>query len=181
MIFTPLTLPGAMTIDLEKHADDRGFFARLFCTEEFAAAGLPTRWAQMNVSYNAARGTLRGMHFQRHPGADGKLVRCVRGAVIDQIVDLRKGSAHFGQVVSVELSADTHRMIFIPPGFAHGFQTLEPDTELMYLHTETYQPGLEGGIRFDDPSLSLHWPLPVAALSDRDASLPLLTEIEALE
>jgi dTDP-4-dehydrorhamnose 3,5-epimerase len=180
MIFTELPLTGAFRIDLERRQDDRGFFARMFCAREFAAARLPTAWVQMNDSFSARAGTLRGLHFQRPPMAEAKLVRCLKGAVFDVIVDLRRGSATFGRWTSLHLDEENRAMIFIPPGFAHGFQTLRPDTELLYLHSEFHSPGHEGGLAHDDPALAVPWPLPVTGLSPRDAAFPALDAIEPL-
>lgn len=180
MIFTPLPLQGAFRIDLDRREDDRGFFARLFCAREFAAQGLPTVWVQANTSFSTAAGTLRGMHFQRPPMADAKLVRCLRGAILDVIVDVRAGSATFGQWTSVELDEDNRAMIYVPPGFAHGFQTLRPDTELLYMHAQFHSPEHEGGLDCNDARLAIPWPLPVTGLSPRDATFPTLDALEPL-
>ena len=180
MIFTELPLAGAFRIDLERREDSRGFFARMFCEREFAEAGLPTAWVQANDSFSSHAGTLRGLHFQRPPMAEAKLVRCLRGAVFDVILDLRQGSATFGQWTSLLLDDDNRATIFIPPGFAHGFQTLRPDTELLYLHTQFHSPGHEGGLAYDDPALAIPWPQPVTGLSPRDAAFPRLEAVEPL-
>jgi dTDP-4-dehydrorhamnose 3,5-epimerase len=178
VIFTPLALDGAFMIEMQPHHDARGFFARSFCAETFAARGLASRFVQMNTSFTAAKGTIRGMHFQRPPAAEVKMVRCLRGAVLDVIVDLRAGSASYGRWASVELSQDNRRMVYIPRGFAHGFQTLTPDAELLYWHDTPYTPGHEGGLHHADPGVAIDWPLAVADLSARDTTLPRLTELE---
>lgn len=180
MIFSPLPLSGACLIDLERREDPRGFFARSFCEQEFAAHRLEARWVQMNISFNRLKGTLRGMHFQRPPSAEAKVVCCTRGAVFDVIVDLRAGSDTYGGWFGVELNAENRTMIYIPRGFAHGFQTLEDDSELHYRHSKTYSPGHEGGLRYDDAAIGIDWPLPPGTISDRDASHPGLHELEPL-
>lgn len=180
MIFSPLPLAGAYRIDPERIGDDRGFFARIFCESEFAAHGLSTRWSQMNASYSAQKGTLRGMHYQRPPAAEAKLVRCTRGEMLDVLVDLRQGSPTFGQWTAVELSGQTGVMVYIPEGVAHGFQTLLPDTEVLYCHSVAYARQHEGGLRFDDPTVGIKWPLPITEISDRDRSHPLLSQLEPI-
>ena len=157
--------------------DARGFFARLFCEEEFAAHGLATHMTQMNTSYSAAKGTLRGLHFQRPPKAEAKVVKCLKGAIFDVLVDLRQGPT-FGQHHAAELTDDNRSMLYIPEGCAHGFQTLTEDAELLYLHSESYAPDLEGGVHH--ASLGIDWPLPPVSLSPRDAAFPPLTEMEPL-
>lgn len=181
MIFSELPLAGAYRIDIQRLDDDRGFFARQFCAQEFAAHGLSVNWLQFNTSFNRLEGTLRGLHFQRPPEAEAKLVRCVKGAVFDVIVDLRFGSDTYGAWTSVELNEDTRAMIYVPPGFAHGFQTLRPNTELFYQHSRAYSPGYEGGLAFDDPNLAIPWPRPVAGLSARDADFPTLDHMDPLK
>lgn len=178
MIFSALPLSPAFRLDPEWRGDARGQFARIFCQREFAAHGLPERWVQANISFSHTAGTLRGMHFQRPPMAEAKLVRCQKGAVWDVIVDLRAGSATFGQWTAVELTAENGAAIYVPPGFAHGFQTLRDDTELLYLHSEFYSPEHEGGLAHDDPRLAIPWPLPVVNLSPRDAAFPTLDALE---
>lgn len=178
MIFTALPLSGAFRIELDRREDDRGFFARLFCAREFEAQGLAAVFVQVNTSFSTAAGTLRGLHFQRKPMADAKLVRCLRGAIFDVIVDLRAGSATYGQWTSVELDEDNRAMIYVPQGFAHGFQTLRPDTELLYFHSQFYAPDHEGGLAYNDPQLAIPWPLPVLGLSPRDAAFPTLDALE---
>lgn len=172
MKFVPLTPEGVWLIQPARRADDRGYFARTFCEDEFAAHGLPTAFPQSNVSFNARRGTLRGLHWQDDPHQEGKLVRCVRGSVIDVAVDLRPGSPTRGQWVSAELTAENGDALFIPVGFAHGFQALEDGTELLYMMTEKYRDGMARGIRWNDPALAIDWPLPDPFVSARDAALP---------
>jgi len=181
MIFTPLPIEGAFRIDLEKREDERGFFARLFCETEFAAHGLNTSWIQMNTSLSRRPGTVRGMHFQRPPSAEVKLVKCVAGAIFDVVVDLRAGSPTFGRWHGEELSAANRAMMYVPEGFAHGFQTLADDCELIYMHSRAYSAADEGGLRPDDPTLAIRWPRAVEGLSERDASHPALTEIEPIQ
>lgn len=180
MIFTPLPLAGACRIAPERRGDERGFFARLFCAREFEAQGLATAWVQCNASFSRAEGTLRGLHFQRPPMAEAKLVRCVRGAIFDVIVDLRAESETFGRWTSLELDDEAREMVYVPPGFAHGFQTLAPDTELLYFHSQFFSPDHEGGLRHDDPRLAIPWPRPVAGLSPRDAGFPGLDALEPM-
>ncbi len=168
MIFTETPLKGAYVIDLEKRGDERGFFARVFCEKEFAAHGLVTRFVQVNNSLSAQKGTLRGMHYQLAPKAETKLVRCVRGALHDLILDLRLGSPTFGQSFGADLTAENRRMMYVPKGFAHGFITLEDATEALYLVDEFYGPEQERGVRFDDAKFSLRWPLAPVVVSDKD-------------
>jgi dTDP-4-dehydrorhamnose 3,5-epimerase len=178
MIFTETRLRGAFVLQLQPHEDDRGFFARTFCQREFTEHGLKAVIAQANVAFNRKKGTLRGMHFQYPPAAETKLVRVTRGAILDIIVDLRPESPTYLQHVSVELSADNHRGLYVPERFAHGYQALQDGTETSYDVGEFYTPGAEGGLKHDDPRLRLSWPLPVTALSAKDGSWNLLDEIE---
>lgn len=180
MIFTPLPLAGAYRIDLERREDTRGFFSRLFCAKEFANHELNTSWVQANDSFSREEGTVRGLHFQRGKMAEAKLVRCIKGAVWDVIVDLRAGSPTFGEWTALKLDDDNRAMVYVPPGFAHGFQTLHPNSELLYLHSQVYSSGHEGGLAHDDPTLSIPWPLPVVGLSPRDAAFPKLAALEPL-
>ncbi len=172
MRFTPLALDGLWLVQPDRRADERGYFVRTFCEEEFAAHGLPTRFPQHNASFNARRGTLRGLHWQDEPYPEGKLIRCVRGAVFDVAVDIRPGSATRGRWVGVELSGANGDALYIPPGFAHGFQALEDGTELSYLMTERYRDGMARGVRWDDRALAIGWPVQDPVLSARDATLP---------
>ena len=180
MRFTPLPLAGAFRVDLERRGDSRGSFARLFCREEFRQHGLNDIWEQCNVSQSLRKGTLRGMHFQRPPKADAKLVKCMAGAVFDVIVDLRQVSETFGQWASVTLTATGGEMIYVPAGFAHGFQTLSDDAELLYFHSESYSPDHEGGLSYADPDVGIAWPLEVTVMSGRDRDLPLLADVEPM-
>jgi len=169
MIFTATPTPGAFLIDLEKRGDERGFFARAFCEKEFAAGGLVTRFVQVNNSQSAQKGTLRGMHYQLAPMAETKMVRCIRGALYDVILDLRPGSPTFGQIFGAELTAENGRMMYVPKGFAHGFITLVDDTEAFYFVDEFYGPAYERGIRWNDPRFNIAWPLQPTVLSEKDA------------
>jgi dTDP-4-dehydrorhamnose 3,5-epimerase len=179
MIFTETALRGAFIIDLERREDERGFFARAFCQKEFAAHGLKSVIAQANIGFNHKKGTVRGMHFQYPPAAETKMVRCSRGAILDIIVDLRPESPTFLQHVTVELSADNHRGIYIPERFAHGYQALEDHTETTYHVGEFYTPGSEGGLRYDDPALDLTWPLPVSVISEKDTQWAPFASVDA--
>ena len=178
VLFTETKLIGAFIIDLERREDDRGFFARAFCQHEFNDHGLKPVIAQANIGFNRRRGCMRGMHFQYPPSAETKVVRCTRGAVFDVIVDLRPESPTYLEHISVELTADNHRAIYIPERFAHGYQALEDDTETSYQVGEFYTPGAEGGLRYDDPDLGLTWPLSVTEISEKDERWPLLAEGE---
>jgi dTDP-4-dehydrorhamnose 3,5-epimerase len=177
MIFTETKLAGAYVIDLDRREDSRGFFARMFCQKEFIAHGLKPVIAQANVGSNLKRGTLRGMHFQYPPAAETKYVRCTRGAILDIIVDLRPESPTYLEHVAVELSAENQRGLYVPERFAHGYITLEGNTDTSYMVGEYYMPGVEGGLMYDDPRLALDWPLPVSVISEKDAQWPLLDQI----
>ena len=179
MRFQPLQLPGVFAIALEPHRDERGFFARTFCTDAFAAHGLNPAVRQCNLSHNARRGTLRGLHWQAAPAAEDKLVRCVRGAAWDVVVDARPGSPTFGRWASVELTDENRRSVYVPAGLAHGFLTLADDTELLYQMSEAHRPELARGARWDDPALAIEWPFAPAVISARDAAYPLIGQ-EAL-
>lgn len=168
MIFNRTPLADAFLIDLEKLGDERGFFARAFCEQEFAAQGLAPRFVQINNSLSADKGTLRGMHYQLAPKAETKLVRCIRGALWDVILDLRPDSPSFGQHFGAELSAENRRMMYVPKGFAHGFITLQDDTEAFYFVDEPYAPDMERGIRWNDPRFGIEWPTEPVVLSDKD-------------
>lgn len=181
MIFTTTHIQGVAILDIEPRSDHRGFFARTYCREEFLAHGLEPMIEQCNVSYNYKRGTLRGMHMQVAPHLEAKLVRCTRGAALDIIVDMRRGSPTRLQHVAVELTADNRRAVFIPPGFAHGFQTLADDTEIFYQVSAAYAPQAERGIRYNDPDLNLPWPLPVSAMTEKDRNWPLLSQRDPKE
>jgi len=179
MIFTETKLKGAFILDLERREDSRGFFARSFCQNEFTAHGLKPVIAQSNLAFNIRKGTVRGMHFQYPPAAETKLVRATRGAILDTIVDLRPESPTYMQHVSVELSEDNYRALYVPERFAHGYQALRDGTETSYQVGEFYTPSAEGGLLFDDPRLGLTWPLPVTVVSDKDKAFRPLAEIEA--
>lgn len=172
MIFHPLKFSGAYRIELEPIADERGAFARRFCADEFQIRGLEIDFVQRSVSYNNRAGTLRGMHFQSPPHLETKLVRCVRGAIFDVFVDLREGSPTYGQWHAEELTADNRIMLYIPKGFAHGFQTLVDDSEVDYEITPAHVPGAFAGFRFDDPTLAIDWPFAEMIISERDRKLP---------
>ena len=176
MIFQPTPLAGAFVIDLEPHADERGFFARSFCEREFAAHGLATRYPQANTSFNRSAGTLRGMHWQAAPHAEAKLVRCTAGAIYDVIVDLRRGSASCLRWFGAELSARNRTALYVPEGFAHGFLTLEAETEVAYLMSESHAPAAARGMRFDDPRVGIVWPSRPAVVSPKDLAYPELAD-----
>ena len=178
MIFTETKLKGAFIIDLDRKLDERGFFARAFCQNEFREHGLKPVIAQANLASNARRGTLRGMHFQYPPAAESKLVRCTRGAILDIIVDLRPESPTYLEHISVELNEDNMRALYVPERFAHGYQALRDRTDTSYQVGEFYTPGVEGGLRYDDPRLGLEWPLPLTEISDKDMSWTLLDDCE---
>jgi len=167
------SLPGAYMIGLERREDDRGFFARTFCANEFADRGLETGLVQANMSWNPKQGTLRGMHFQRPPHAEVKVIRATRGAIYDVIIDLREDSPTYKRWFGVELTEENRTALYVPKGFAHGFQTLAPDTEVHYLVTEFYTPDAEDGVRWDDPAFGIEWPDPANAIvSPKDAAWP---------
>jgi len=174
MIFTETPLKGSFQVDLTPFGDERGWFVRTFCKNEFSAIGHTKEWVQLNHSFTKNKGAIRGLHYQMPPYSEIKLVRCVAGSVYDVIVDLRKNSPTFLQWFSIELSASNRKMIYIPEGFAHGFQTLTEDCELIYHHTAFYTPDVEGGIRYDDPSVNVRWPLAITDISKRDGQHPLL-------
>jgi dTDP-4-dehydrorhamnose 3,5-epimerase len=169
-----LPLQDAALIRLDRLEDERGFFARSFCAQEFARAGLHASYPQHNISFNRRAGTLRGLHFQTPPHEEPKVIRCAAGAIYDVIVDLRPGSPTYGRWFGAELSARNGDALYAPPGFAHGFQTLCDDAEVCYLMGAAFVPGAAGGVRYDDPRIGVAWPLPVSAISDRDLALPTL-------
>ncbi|MBC7801197.1 MAG: dTDP-4-dehydrorhamnose 3,5-epimerase [Gemmatimonadaceae bacterium] len=174
MIFHKTTLSDAWLIEPERRGDERGFFARTMCQAEFAAHGLISGFVQQNMSASAQSGTLRGMHFQRAPFSEAKLVRCVRGRLLDVIVDLRAGSPSYMRHEAFELSAENGHQLYVPPGFAHSFMTLVDDVEVSYLVSSPYTPSSEGGLRYNDPALAIAWPRSVTTISDKDANWPLL-------
>jgi dTDP-4-dehydrorhamnose 3,5-epimerase len=161
-------LPGAFVIELQKREDERGFFARSWCRREFEAHGLDPRMAQCDVSFNKVKGTLRGMHYQAAPCAEAKLVRCTRGAIYDVIIDLRRESVTYKQHVSEVLSSNNYKALFVPEGFAHGFQTLEDNSEVFYQMSAFYSPGHQRGLRYNDPAFRINWPVDATVISDRD-------------
>jgi dTDP-4-dehydrorhamnose 3,5-epimerase len=178
MIFNETTLKGAFLIDLEPREDERGFFSRAWCQKEFEAHGLTAGIVQANLSYNKRRGTLRGLHYQAAPFEEAKLVRCTRGAIFDAIVDVRPSSPTYLQWIGVTLSGDNRRMLYVPEGFAHGFQTLEDDTDVFYQVTAFYAPGAERGARWDDPAFGIEWPdVDRRVISAKDQAWPPFTAV----
>jgi dTDP-4-dehydrorhamnose 3,5-epimerase len=177
MKFSRTALDGVWLIELELREDERGFLARTFCEQEFASHGLNTRWPQCNLTFTRQRGMIRGMHFQAEPKPEIKLFRCQAGAVFDVLVDVRRGTPTFGRWEGFELTAQDRRMLYVPGGFAHGFQCLTDNCELFYQMSECYVPELARGIRWDDPMVKIPWPLPNPVLSERDRSLPPLAEL----
>jgi dTDP-4-dehydrorhamnose 3,5-epimerase len=176
MKFTETPLSGSYVIDLEPYTDDRGWFARTYCKNEFAQIGHTKEWVQLNHSFTSRKGSLRGMHFQYPPHTEVKMVRCIAGSIYDVIIDVRSGSPSFLKWFGTELSAANKRMLYIPEGFAHGFQTLSDDCELIYHHTSFYTPGAEGAIRFDDKRINIVWPQEVTDISARDTKHPYLDD-----
>jgi dTDP-4-dehydrorhamnose 3,5-epimerase len=168
MIFTETSLKGAFIIDIEQREDSRGFFARTFCTQEFAAWGLEVTNAQCSIALNHKKGTIRGMHYQVEPATEAKLVRCTQGAIYDVIVDIRPDSPTFLAHIGVELTADNHRSLYVPEMFAHGYQTLTDGAEVVYQMNKLYTPGYERGLHYDDPMLGIEWQLPVSEISAKD-------------
>jgi dTDP-4-dehydrorhamnose 3,5-epimerase len=174
MIFTESPLPGTFLVDFAPIADERGFFARAYCAEEFAARGLGPELRQCSVSYNTRKGTLRGLHYQRAPHEEHKLVRCTAGAIFDVIVDIRPRSPHYRRWFSTQLTSQNRRSLFIPPGFAHGFITLSDQTEVYYMISVPHAPEHGQGFRWSDPAFGIEWPLAPSVISPRDAAYPLL-------
>jgi dTDP-4-dehydrorhamnose 3,5-epimerase len=172
MIFHRTKLPGVVEIELDFYRDERGFFARSWCHKEFEAEGLNPKTVQCNVSYNEKKGTLRGMHYQAAPYPEAKLVRCTRGAIYDVVIDVRPESLSFKQWVGAELTSENRRMLYIPEGYAHGFLTLEDQTEVFYQMSEFYHPELSRGVRWDDPAFQIGWPAKVELISERDRTYP---------
>lgn len=172
MRFVETELDGAWLIEIESVRDERGFFSRLFCVKEFAAHGLETNFVQHSLSYSVARGTLRGMHFQASPHSEVKVVDCIKGAIWDVIIDIRPHSPTYRQWQGFELTAENHRQLYIPAGFAHGFQTLSKDTEVYYLISAFYEPSAARGLRYNDSSFAIKWPLPITAISVKDRAWP---------
>ncbi len=172
MKFTETPLKGAFVMDLEKRGDDRGFFARFFCEREYQQHGLDHKIVQENTSFSKYRGTLRGMHYQLAPKGEDKIVRCLRGALLDVIIDLRPDSPTFKKHFKIELTAENRSMLYVPKGFAHGFITLTEDTEAFYLVTEFYAPECERGVRWNDPQFGISWPMEPVVISDKDRAHP---------
>ena len=173
MIFTETTLKGAFLIAVRRIEDHRGFFGRAWCRDEFAQHGLNPQMLQLNVGFSHKKGTVRGMHYQDAPHAEAKLIRCTRGAIYDVIVDLRSDSPTRGQWFGVELSAAGATMLYAPEGFAHGYQTLEDDSEMYYMTSALYASGAAKGVRFNDPAFAVQWPLPVSVISEQDQNWPI--------
>lgn len=175
MIFHKIKLEGAFIIEPEFKNDERGYFARIFCLDELEKAGLEFDMAQASISFNKKKGTIRGMHFQKEPKAENKLVQCLRGAVYDVAVDVRLGSLTYGQWHGEELNDKNKKMFFVPKGFAHGFQTLTNNAEVQYFISEFYSPECASGARWDDPKFGITWPLPSSVISEKDKNWPLIT------
>jgi len=176
MKFTENPLKGSYTIELSPFSDERGWFARTFGKDEFLQIGHTKEWVQLNHSVTYKKGTIRGMHFQLPPFSEIKMLRCIAGCIYDVIIDIRSGSPTFLQWFGVELSAENKKMLYIPEGFAHGFQAIADNCELIYHHTAFYTPGAEGGIQYNDPLVNINWPLPVTVISDRDQNHPPLNK-----
>jgi dTDP-4-dehydrorhamnose 3,5-epimerase len=172
MIFRETKLPGVLAIHIDPKIDERGFFARTWCQNEFAAEGLNTRLVQCSISYNARKATLRGLHYQAAPYEESKLVRCTRGAICDVVLDLRLPSPTFKNWISLVLTAENRHMVYIPEGCAHGFLTLRDDTEVFYQMSEFYNPESARGVRWDDPAFAIVWPEKVQVISERDRNYP---------
>lgn len=179
MIFTETKLKGAFIIDIEPLTDQRGFFARSFCAKEFEAHNLNPNLVQCNLSFNSKKGTLRGMHYQMAPFTETKLIRCIRGAIYDLIIDLRPESSTYLSYIGVELTAENRRALYVPERFAHGFQSLSDESEVMYQMGEFHAPEYAFGLRYNDSVLGIEWPLPVSEISEKDLSWPLLESVPA--
>lgn len=175
MKFLPIALSGAFVIEPELREDERGFFARVLCVNEFAEHGLCTQWLQANIAHNKFKGTTRGMHYQHAPNAEVKLVRCTRGSVFDAIIDMRPNSVTYQQWFGVELSESNQKMLYVPTGFAHGYQVLEDDSELHYMVSALYAPESEDGVRWNDSKVAIDWPITESVqLSEKDQQWSLL-------
>jgi dTDP-4-dehydrorhamnose 3,5-epimerase len=172
MIFTPTKLPGSFIIEPEKLEDDRGFFARSWCLREFEARGLNPRLVQCDISFSKTKGTLRGMHYQLSPFEEAKLVRCTSGSIYDAIIDLRPESSTFKQYIGLVLTSESYKMLYVPEGFAHGFLTLEHNTEVFYQMSQFYSPEHARGVRWNDPAFGIAWPFVPSTISDRDRNCP---------
>lgn len=176
MTFVPTPIQGSYLIDLDLFKDERGWFARTYCKNEFRQIGHDAEWVQLNHSFTIKKGTIRGLHYQVPPHEEIKMVRCIAGTIYDVIVDLRKDSVTRLQWFGIELSAKNKKMLYIPKGVAHGFQTLSDNCELIYHHSEFYNPSSESGLRYNDARLSIDWPIPITEVSERDAKHPLIEE-----
>ena len=174
MIFKETSLKGSYVLTFEPIEDERGWLARTYCKNEFLAIGHTKEWVQMNHSFTKQKATVRGIHYQRSPYGEIKLVRCIAGSVYDVIIDLRAHSASYLQYFGIELSAVNKKMIYIPEGFAHGFQALSNDAELLYNHSQFYLPGVEAGVKYNDPAINIKWPLELTNISERDNSHPFI-------
>lgn len=177
MIFTETELKGAFIIDIEQRNDRRGFFTRTFCMKEFKSLGLKPTNTQCSLAFNYKKGTIRGMHYQTPPVTEAKLVRCTQGAIYDVVIDLRPESPTYLSHIGVELTAENRRSLYVPEMFAHGYQTITDNAEVVYQMSEFYTPGYEGGLRYDDPAFAIEWLLPVSEISEKDASLPLFSSV----
>jgi len=177
MKFSKGSLPGVWIIDVELREDERGFFARTYCKDEFAAHELNTKWPQCNMTLTRQRGMIRGLHYQADPKPEIKLIRCSAGAVFDVVVDLRRDSSTFGRWEAFELTAQNRRLLYVPAGFAHGFQCLTDNCELFYQMSEFYVPELARGLLWNDPQVGIRWPIAEPRLSERDRGLPLLSSV----
>jgi dTDP-4-dehydrorhamnose 3,5-epimerase len=175
--FFPTSLAGLWRIELEPREDERGFLARTYCEQEFAAHGLNTRWPQCNLTLTRRRGMIRGMHFQADPKPETKLIRCAAGAILDVLVDVRRDSATFGKWEAFELTGENQRTLYVPGGFAHGLQCLTDDCQVFYQMSEFYFPELARGLRWNDPQVGIRWPIENPVLSEKDRNLPLLAEL----
>lgn len=178
MKFTEIKLKGAFIIEIDRIGDERGFFGRQWCQNEMTKMGLKADIAQVNTSLNKEKGTLRGLHYQKFPFQETKLIRCIRGRIFDVIVDLRPDSATFKQWFGLELTQDNYKMLYAPDNFAHGFITLKDNSEILYLVSQFYQPEAEAGLRWDDPQFSIHWPGSVQVMSDKDRNRPDFDEFQ---
>jgi dTDP-4-dehydrorhamnose 3,5-epimerase len=168
MIFTETGIPGSYVVDLKQIGDSRGFFSRAFCSKEFAEHGVTSSVTQANLSFSAIKGTIRGMHYQNEPFSEMKAVRCIRGSFYDVVLDLRKDSITYKKWFGVEISSSNHKMLIIPEGCAHGFQTLEDDVEAFYLVSKEFSTAHDAGVRYNDPAFNIQWPLPLSIISDKD-------------
>lgn len=179
MILEPLSLPGAYLVTMEPRSDERGWFARSYCVREFSARGIDMQIVQSNVSFNGRRGIVRGLHYQSAPFEEAKLIRCTRGAIYDVVVDLRRASATYGRWEGWELSEGNNRIMYVPRGFAHGYQTLSDESEVFYEMSAFYEPSAAKGVRWDDPALAISWPDAAnAVVSERDSGLPFLSALQ---